>query len=293
MPDDTGPRSSALRSLLTGALTGQSAVTPSGEPKVFWGLKSAPRQGGSPPRQIGGGATWTRGTPGSAYAHTTGSSTPMLRDERGESEARAKVYDWYGSKDFDRWGDTLLDLGLIEDGEQRNLEVLDEWWQRTIDESIKFTAAGKSLTPWMVVRALAKTGAGFDGAGGRGGGVTPFSGDRKTRSMSVDLTDPKTAKGIINDALSRRLGRAATDEEIRRFTEVINSAERDNPRVTDTTTTYEEDRAVAQSSTTSGGTNPVEVVDEQAMQAPEYGAYQSASTYFNALLGTIGTVGGN
>lgn len=208
-----------------------------------------------------------------------------------KSAALAWIYQVQGTKEYDRWGDKLVELGLIDEGDNRNFAVLDDWWQQVIDYTAKFTAVGKRLTPWQVVELMAATGAsGSGGSGGSGGGDGAFTGRRTATSTSVDLTDPATAKALVNRTLSQILGRNANDDEVAAFRSAINSAEQASPTVTNTTTEYADGVATSQSSTTSGGLTDAgrqQMVMDDAMQKPEYGAYQAASTYFNAMTQAI------
>lgn len=248
--------------------------------------------GASNRQRLDGGSAAPRST--RSKKTETAPGVQIVNDLRPTDELRGKVYEWYGTPAFDRWGDHLVKLGLIDEEDARNLAVLDDVWQDVLEYSEKLTGAGHRKTPFQVAELLA--GAGAAGGSGRGGGGSgasaPFSGVKRTRSTNVDLTDPATARAIVHDSLSSMLGRRATDEELRKFTGLINAAERGNPTVTETATTYQDGDAVSQSSTTTGGltaTGRQQLVEEDAMALPEFGAYQAASTYFNALLGSIGS----
>lgn len=228
------------------------------------------------------------GTRGRPYKAQTGTrpGVELQDDVRGEGEARNTIYSWVGSDQYDKWGDRLVQLDLIDEKDKRNVNVLNDVWQDVMDHAVRLQAAGKRLTPYQVLELMVGSGYGGHSGGGSGG----FTGSRSSTSTSVDLTDPMTAKAIVNDALSRYLGRSANDSEIKALTASINSAERSNPSVTNSTTSYQDGVAVSESSTTSGGVTNAgrqQIVADDAMARPEYGAYQSASTYFNALTQAI------
>lgn len=213
----------------------------------------------------------------------------MQEDIRIADEVRGQVLAWHGTPAFDRWGSTLLKLGLIDAGDEASVEILDAVWQDAVDLSARFLAAGKKVTPWKAAELMASgTGTGNGGRYGSSGGA--FTGNRSSTSRSVDLTDPATAKAITNDALSQALGRAARPEEAAQFLQVINSAERASPTVTTSNTRYEADKPVSESSTTSGGLTSAgrsQMVTDRAQALPEYGAFQAASTYYNALVSAL------
>lgn len=262
--------------------------------------------------------TSTRARPGTmrlddgrpSPGRTTGRKTEtapgviLTDDVRPADDVAGMVAEWYGTPAFDRWGQHLLNLGLIDPGDETSFEILDEAWRDAVELASRFPPS-KRITPFEAARLMAKTGGAAARSGGRSGSrygtarEAAFTGARTvtSRQQNVDLTDPKTAKAIANDALSQYLGRAATDEEITAFTASINAAERANPTVTDTTTTanYVDGEQTSQSSTstTSGGLTGAarnQIVADEAMQKPEYGAYQAASTYWNVLAQSLGAI---
>lgn len=191
-----------------------------------------------------------------------------------EADARGLARSWYGGPGFDALVRRLVSLGLIDESDRSNMPLIDDIWNEAVDLSMKMTAAGRPMNPWTALALL-----GGESRRGRGGGG--FTGTRST--PRVDLTDPISAKALVNETLSQYLGRNATDEEIRRFTATLNAAERANPVVE--TTTYKDGQAV--SSVVSGGLDRRQVVTDEAMKLPEYGAVQAATTYFQALVDAL------
>src|SRR5665647_2202324 len=227
----------------------------------------------------------------SRYVKHTLGPTFYKRDDdvRTVAEVRGLVLAWHGTDKFTQWGKKLLDLGLIDAGDETSVEILDAVWQDAVDLAARFLSSGKKVTPWKAAELMAQSG---DGGGGSryGSSGGAFTGNRSSTSTSVDLTDPATAKAITNDSLSQALGRAARPEELSQFLQVINSAERANPTVTTSNTRYDKDRPVAESSTTSGGLTSAarsQMVTDQAQGMPEYGAYQAATVYFNSLVDAL------
>jgi len=240
----------------------------------------------TPRRQPGLAAAYAQhgGDPG-AIVSRSGQAIVTEDDIRTSDEARGLVLAWHGTDEFDRWGKKLLDLGLIDAGDEASVEILDAVWQDAVDLAARFLSAGKKVTPWKAAELMAQGGAGRYGSSGGA-----FTGNRSSTSRSVDLTDPATAKAITNDALSQALGRAARPEETAQFLQVINSAERANPTVTTTNTRYDKGVEVGGSSTRSGGLTDegrTQMVTDQAQAMPEYGAYQAATVYFNSLVDAL------
>jgi hypothetical protein len=115
---------------------------------------------------------------------------------------------------------------------------------------------------------------------------------KTTTDKRVDLSSPEDVKALTTQMLSELLGRAPTTEELARYRAAINGYEEANPEVTTTTTTLDDQgEAVAQSSKTTGGASEAAragLVSEPATKGPEYGKYQSATTYFDAMMQMIG-----
>jgi hypothetical protein len=224
--------------------------------------------------------------PGSAVpSYSDREMRSVVTDETlDEGSARNLIYAWYGTDKFSQWAQTLMSLGIIGEDEQSDIQALSAVWNDAVDLSIAMSVNGRKVSPWDAVKALAESKS-YKAAGGGS-----FTGTRTSTSTSIDLTDPATAKAIVNDALSQRLGRAATEEELATLRGVLNAAERAAPTVTTSSTTYQDGDAVSQSSTTSGGLTGAgrqQLILDEAMQKPEYGAYQAATTYFNALMQAV------
>ena len=257
----------------------------SGEPvDVTWGVKL-------PRARLPKGSSLIDGDPNIRPPRTVRksvSTTFYPDDIRTSDEAHGLMLAWHGTDRFTQWGQKLLGLGLIDAGDETSVEILDAVWQDAVDLAARFLTAGKKVTPWKAAELMAKSGSGGSGSrygsGGTGGGG--FTGNRSSTSTSVDLTDPATAKAITNDTLSNALGRAARPEELSQFIQVINTAERASPTVITSNTRYDKDREVSRSETKSGGLTSAgrsQMVLDRAQALPEYGAFQAASTYFNAM----------
>lgn len=214
------------------------------------------------------------------------------------SQALGEFYRWT-DQERAQWGSYLAQIGFIDPEDADDYTTLLKAWQEVVQEGANFTAAGKKADPWAVARILAGT---DNDPGNPGGGRTRagrergFTGSRTATSTNsqVDLTDPETAKALVNSTLSKFLGRNASDEEINAFTATLNAAERANPAQAVTTTTDTFDDGVqtgsTSSTTTSGGLSAAgkaQTVEDSAMALPDYGAYQAATTYMNAFMNAI------
>lgn len=197
------------------------------------------------------------------------------------SEAQLEFYKW-SPAELQDWGDFLAEIGYIDESDKGDYSTLLSAWNDVLGEAVGFTLAGKEIKPRDVAKLMAGT-----GMTASGGGSSLFSGSKSVTQTSTSLTDPTTAKAMVNKVLSNYLGRAANPDELSTLIKTLNAAEAANPSQTTMTTQYVDGEAVSQSSKTTGGVDQQQILTDQAMQMPDYGAYQAASTYFNALLGAI------
>lgn len=220
-------------------------------------------------------------------------------DVRSYSQALGAFYGWT-DQERREWGQYLASIGYIDEDDADDYSTLLKAWNEVIDETSRFTAAGKKVDPWGVAKIIAGTDndPGNPGSGRtRAGRERGFTGSRSATSTNtqVDLTDGKTAKALVNQTLSKFLGRNATDEEIRAFTQTLHAAEKANP-VTATTTTTDSfadgiQTGSKSSTTTSGGLSAAgkaQTLEDQATNLPEYASYQAAGLYAPLLFQAIG-----
>lgn len=202
------------------------------------------------------------------------------------SQAIMQMYAWHGDTQYSKWGDLLVELGFVDEEDSRDLETLAKTWKDAVDLSVTFGEVGRKMTPWQAIRIMAGDEEAIQeriGKKGPGGSTTH-------RSTHLDLTSPHSAKVLINDVLSNALGRRATAEEVAEFTGTLNTAINQNPNVTTTTSTTDEDGNTTSNTTSSGGFGrdaQAGLIDDAARELPEYGAYQSATYYANALFGAL------
>jgi len=109
---------------------------------------------------------------------------------------------------------------------------------------------------------------------------------------SIQLTDPDTARELIIEAITRRVGREPNDDEIRQFVSALNAKERANPRNTTTVTKYAADGSVlgTTSNTTGGDVNPGAQAlgfQEEELEGEER-AYTAGVTYAPVIEQLVG-----
>lgn len=270
----------------TAATPGPNGLTPAEaalygqiEQLMLAGPGGSTRQQDEPPVNLpnraprDGNRTMARMPVGNPRAGTSGRRTTT------RSDALLEFYRW-SEAERRQWGEYLAGLGLLDEEDIGNYTELRDAWVTMVEEAAGFASAGGSQTPWDAARIMAS---GLPAADKDG----PFTGRKTQTAKQIDLTDPTTAKAMVNDVLSKALGRAATDEELRAFGSVLNQAERSNPVTATTVSDFVEGDLVSSSTTRSGGIDRNQVLQDRAMQTPEYGAYQAAATYFPALLSAI------
>lgn len=109
--------------------------------------------------------------------------------------------------------------------------------------------------------------------GGRGGG-----GGAKAPTKAVNLTDPGTAKTLLNQSLEQYLGRQATPEETAKFTKALGVAEMKNP----TDTTIQNGMVVR-----SGGFNPATFAQDYAAGMEGSGEYQAVTSVLDTFISSL------
>lgn len=132
---------------------------------------------------------------------------------------------------------------------------------------------------------------------------TGFTGQRvvdKTKTVS-DISEGALWTNL-NNSMTQLLGRAPTTQELRDFAYRVNQLAAANPEVQKTIGTYVNGKLTGANTVDQQGFNPStsimkEGVQEQAnlyaKEQPDYGAYQAASTYYNATQQAVGAIGGN
>ena len=177
-------------------------------------------------------------------------------------------------------------------------EIVDAW-KRLVDSAQTFSQGKADWSPWDVMESYKNDGKFgtvrrgdwlYDaGTGEKVKYVGPKT--KTTTNRQVNLSSPEDVKALSTQMLSELLGRAPTTNELAQYKASINGFEEKNPEITTTTSTFDEQGEVtAQSSKTSGGASQAALgglVSEAAQKGPEYGKYQSGTTYFNALMQMI------
>ncbi|AZF95820.1 hypothetical protein SEA_OLICIOUS_10 [Streptomyces phage Olicious] len=194
------------------------------------------------------------------------------------SEVANQYYNWDGktkNKFLTQLGLAGYDTSGMKDSQIAQL------WGNYAAQAAQYFQQGRRLTPWDI---LAK-----DRDQREAYMNTPRTVTQS--STSYDMSTREDAHGIFLQAAQSLLGRDPTKSEITAFQKALNAYEKANPTTTTQTSNYIGDTLQSQSSTTTGGVKEGArqlMALEDVKADPEYGAYQAATTYFDAMMEMIG-----
>lgn len=184
-------------------------------------------------------------------------------------------------------------------------EVMDAW-KKAVDASVEFSKNSPTRwTPWDVLDSYGNK-KGAMGTTVQNGWVIDLStGKRigykgnltkKTKRSEINFSSPEEVHAIMNQALADALGRAPTDKELATFRASVAGMEAQRPQTSEVTTTYKpnletgELEEVSSNAINSGGVSQGDIqqaASQAAQKSPEYGKYQSGTTYFDAMMQMI------
>lgn len=214
--------------------------------------------------------------------HTSQSAPLYNRYSLNDDGINQAMGAWYSFDDGQRSRimKKMWFLGLLKD--PSDFDGAYRVWGAAVDHASRFAATGREIDPQDVLDIMGNaTQAEKDRQKARGYAGGTFT----QKSTSIDLTDPTTAKAFITAAFQQSMGRDPQDAEIRSMMTALSAQEKANPKVTTTTTKYDDNGApINSSSTSSGGLNAEAYVSAQASADPEAGAHQAASQLFPVLM---------
>jgi hypothetical protein len=176
-------------------------------------------------------------------------------------------------------------------------------WKKLVTEAALYGSAGKKVSPYDLLAVYRNQSGGGNAWTSQGvWEVNTVTGERKyagpgkylgggkalQTDTRVDLTDPDTAKAVATKLFQDTMGRDPGAGELGSFASALHSAEQASPVVQNTTTQYDMDtgQQLSTSTTSSGGVSAEgkQYLGEQQIKGKkEYGAFQAATTYQNAL----------
>lgn len=154
-------------------------------------------------------------------------------------------------------------------------------WVRALNiASDRLTKEGLKITPFQAFDTMLSQAAQFGGlpAGGAGGSGAGGSGAPAIKGQ-VNLTDPGTAKLLVDQALESYLGRKANERELMAFETALNKREMKSPTSTEVT-----EGGIAVSG---GGFNPSAFAEQYAQGQEGAGEYQAATTLLDTFVSSL------
>lgn len=176
--------------------------------------------------------------------------------------------------------------GLGQDVSKMNDADFAAAWRAYTIQAAQQTVNGRNMTPWDVVALDLLTRE-------KQRQEEVLKGPKTTTATqtATDLSTRLDAKAILYQASQTLLGRAPTDTETSNFWSNLNQQESANPQVTTTTsTTAPTGELIDQQQVRTGGVSAEArqmLVMDEAKSNPEYGAYQVATKFQDALMGLV------
>jgi hypothetical protein len=185
------------------------------------------------------------------------------------------------------WAQHLVDLGILSADQARDASTVAQSWTNYVESAADAYAAGLKISPWQ---AAEQDGDLIKAMGGPalGAGAGHPDGDVTQTGKTFDITNPTEARSKINTVFQQAFGRDAAPGELAALASSLQEAEFDSPVNTMQTDTYKGGAIVNSTAMKTGGMDSTQYLMEKAQKRPEYGAYQAATTYFNALIDAIG-----
>ncbi len=194
--------------------------------------------------------------------------------------------------DPDKLAELTSKVSIIKGAPATTDEVIAVWKKAVKTANLFWRATeggtnGQPKTPFDIIEENVRTAAVKNGTSLANQTVTE-------RQKTISKMSDGTLWSYIDTAARQALGRAPTSSEIREFTSRANSIAANNPTIESVTTKYGPDGKPLPNSTRrveqGAGEADYRMAAERMAQAdPEAGAYQAATTYYNAFLKAIST----
>lgn len=246
-----------------------------------------------------------------------------IDDLQSFQTALSSIQTWYSNNTTrQKYIDQMYAAGLLTSKKSPSAaEVAFAWQLVTQEAALQFATQGSDSemrSPDAILAKAAKVGWNNIGArqapgdvGVNGTGNINNSAETTSQSETVykSYVDPATAMGTLADSYFRLMGRNPKPEEYNAFlstlygyqNEVNTGSDKTTTKGPDTGTTFDPSTGlpVNQSGPTTSGTNTQTntvsqrgigtrgvqfMAGQQALASPEEGAYQAATTYFNAFI---------
>jgi hypothetical protein len=218
-----------------------------------------------------------------------GTEAETISASKAQTITRAlnQPYLW-DEEELDEAMKRMQDAGL----DVRSFDDVTSVWESLVERAAKtytFSKGERKVTPWDVLDLVKREDESANG------GEDPENFTHVSTNKNVEDISEGEAWSVLQSNLSRMLGRDPSDQEVRDFTVRMNNLAARNPAISKTISTYKDGRLTNSKTIEkdSGFTADDMVMEsyEDAQADPEYGAYQAASTYYNAAVGALGAIG--
>ena len=151
----------------------------------------------------------------------------------------------------------------------KSMESKKAYWENLVKLTASYTAAtgDRYQSPWDMGGKIVAQSSGGRRAGGGGGPSVSFY-----ETEQVNLTNPSTARRVMDNAIGQYLGRSPDKKEYNEFLRTLNGFEEDSPTVTKGVT-RNSGGSTSTSKTeqsTKGGVDTTQVAKEFAMRDEDY-----------------------
>ena len=220
-------------------------------------------------------------------------STFVQTDKRlSVDQAKSDIYSW-SDEERTQWGKRLYGAGLLDDA--NDWDGMIKAWGYAVEQTAGLNAGSKpNLTPWNFIGLLEQQGAFKENLAARAKRDNAEAEALRRASMKHVSTsynaipDRSDADAAIKTLFREQLGRDPEDGELDRYASMMLRKMKADPgksvSVSDPVTGTTTSRSYA-------GFNPAGMLEDKVKADPEWGAYQAATTYYNALQGAIGAPG--
>lgn len=186
------------------------------------------------------------------------------------SEAVGNFWSW-SSEQRAAFGKRLYAAGIIDD--PSNFVAMQAAWERAVEGAAASGAAGAPRTPWEIIDL-------WDGLSDN-----PREPKKTVVQRQNDIPTAQEADAMVRQIFRDQVGRDPDEGELSKYRGMVIRKVADNPTVT--TTTYDADGNP--NSVSRGGLDVTAAIQDMVQDDDDYGTYQAATTYFNALLGALGS----
>jgi len=148
-----------------------------------------------------------------------------------------------------------------------------------INDAVQMAGSNPSgPTAWSMITGLLNGSSPMGAGGAPGGGGGGGGGGGSSTTIQYRLTDPDSAKQLVNAAMSNLLGRRATDDEFKEFLTSLNKEEKANPIVTTSS---------GDTVSTTGGTSPTQITEDYVTSREDYAEYTAATSLMDAFMAAL------